>query len=204
MALFIRDNLNISKRNHLAHFDEDIESVYIEIDKDQLHTSRHIIKGVIYRPPNRDIASFNDKLCIAVERMKKENRLCYLLGDYNIQSLTFIGFPRIKKLKYISLSVFTVWKTSKLFLNLLLKQTGLKYTASRLLKLLSMLFTMNWWNCLINASPKSVQKRNIISENLGSQKPCALQLSIKTNCIIATEKLILLKVKIFTSLTRQH
>ena len=38
-------------------------------------------------PPNRDIASFNDKLCIALERIKKENKLCYLLGDYNINLL---------------------------------------------------------------------------------------------------------------------
>ena len=76
VALFIRDNFNFSKRNDLAHFDEDIESVYIEIGKDQLHTSRDIIIGVIYRPPNRDIASFNDKLCIALERIKKENKLC--------------------------------------------------------------------------------------------------------------------------------
>ena len=52
--------------------------------------------------------------------------------------------------------------------------------------------------------PKISVKRNIISENLGYQKPCAHQLSIRTNCIIATEKLILLKVKFFTSLTRQN
>ena len=77
----------MTKRNDLVHFDEDVESVYIKIGKDQLHTSRYIIIGVIYRPPNRDIASFNDKLCIALERIKKENKLCYLLGDYNINIL---------------------------------------------------------------------------------------------------------------------
>ena len=65
VALFIRDDLNFSKRNYLAHFD--IESVYIEIGKDLLHTSRDIIIGVLYRPPNRYIASFNNKLCIAIE-----------------------------------------------------------------------------------------------------------------------------------------
>ena len=55
VALFIRDNLTFSERNYLAHFDEDIESVYIEIGKDQLHSNRDIVIGVIYRQPNRDI-----------------------------------------------------------------------------------------------------------------------------------------------------
>ena len=43
MALFIRDDSIFSKRNDLAHFDENHKSVYIEIDKDQLHSSRDII-----------------------------------------------------------------------------------------------------------------------------------------------------------------
>ena len=55
----------------MAHFNEDIESIYIKNDEDQLHPNRDIIIEVIYRPPNRDIASFNDKLCIALERIKK-------------------------------------------------------------------------------------------------------------------------------------
>ena len=56
------------------YFDEDIECVYIESSKDQIHSSIIIITRVTYRPPNRYIASFNDKLCITlVERMKKEN-----------------------------------------------------------------------------------------------------------------------------------
>ena len=87
VALFIRDNLTFSKRNDLAHFDEDIESVYIEIGKDQLHSNRDIVIGVIYRPPNRDIVSFNDKLSITLDRIKRENKLCYLLGDFNINLL---------------------------------------------------------------------------------------------------------------------
>ena len=87
VALFMRDNLTFTERNDLAHFDEDIESVYIEIGKDQLHSNRDIVIGVIYRPPNRDIVSFNDKLCITLDRIKRENKLCYLLGDFNINLL---------------------------------------------------------------------------------------------------------------------
>ena len=87
VALFIRDNLTFTERNYLAHFDEDIESVYIEIGKDQQHSNRDIVIGVIYRPPNRDIVSFNDKLCITLDRIKRENKLCYLFGDFNINLL---------------------------------------------------------------------------------------------------------------------
>ena len=46
-----------------------------------------MVIGVIYRPPNRDIVSFNDNLSITLDRIKRENKLCYLLGDFNINPL---------------------------------------------------------------------------------------------------------------------
>ena len=77
-SLFITEDLTFSKRNDLAYLDEDIEYVYIQIGKDQLHTNRDIIIGFVYRPPNRGIVSFNDKLYTIRENIKNENKLCYL------------------------------------------------------------------------------------------------------------------------------
>ena len=48
---------------------------------------KNVIVGVIYRPPNRDINTFNDKLGRIMDQIKSENKLCYLLGDYNINLL---------------------------------------------------------------------------------------------------------------------
>ena len=259
VALFIRDDLNFSKRNDLAQFDEDIESVYIEIGKDQLHTSRDIIIGVIYWPPNRDIAAFNYKLCIAIERIKKDNKLCYLLGDYNINllnhdshldtgafidllsSYSFVPLitrptrvtattatlidniltnnveninhsdqgivvtdvtdhypvfhihriPKDKETEVYSIKRIYSMKNKQAFLESIAEtdwseiysvtstDTAFNAFHDKLMKLLNKCF------------PKISVKRNIISENLGYQKPCTHQLSRRTNCIIATEKSIL-------------
>ena len=43
--------------------------------------------GAIYRPPNRDMNTFNDKLGRIMHQIKSENKLCYLVGDYNINLL---------------------------------------------------------------------------------------------------------------------
>ena len=67
-------------------------------------------------------------------------------GNDHYPVFTFIGF--LMKLKYIFWTVFTVWKISELFFNLMMKQTGLKYTASLKQRSLSVLFIRNWWICL--------------------------------------------------------
>ena len=41
--------------------------------------------GVIYRPPNTDIISFNESLSEIMSQIKEEKKLCYVLGDYNIK-----------------------------------------------------------------------------------------------------------------------
>ena len=45
--------------------------------------------GVIYRPPNHDISSFNDKMNSIVNVVRRENKTCYFLGDYNIDILNY-------------------------------------------------------------------------------------------------------------------
>ena len=43
--------------------------------------------GVIYRPPGSDVNQFNDITNDILERVRHEQKLCYLLGDYNIDLL---------------------------------------------------------------------------------------------------------------------
>ena len=40
--------------------------------------------GVIYRPPNSDVEQFTSLLSGVLDMVNMENKLCYLLGDYNI------------------------------------------------------------------------------------------------------------------------
>jgi hypothetical protein len=48
------------------------------------NSDKNIIVAVIYRAPNREINSFNEKLNDVLNIIKNENKICYLLGDYNI------------------------------------------------------------------------------------------------------------------------
>ena len=68
----IRFDLNISTENV-------IESVFIEIIT---AVGKNIIVGVIYRPPNNKFDSFETKMNQILGKIDKENKLCYLMGDF--------------------------------------------------------------------------------------------------------------------------
>ena len=46
-----------------------------------------MLLGVIYRPPNTDIKLFIDALKEILENLQSENKVLYLVGDYNINLL---------------------------------------------------------------------------------------------------------------------
>ena len=66
-----------------------IECVTIEIDKSVFSTSGNLVLTVLYRPPNTDVKMFIQQLNIILQQIKKEGKLCYLMGDYNINILNY-------------------------------------------------------------------------------------------------------------------
>ena len=58
--------------------------MFIEIDKSVFGSERNMLVGVIYRPPNTDIKLFIDDLKDILENVQSENKVLYLVGDYNI------------------------------------------------------------------------------------------------------------------------
>ena len=68
-------------------FESDFESVFIEIDKEQLGLKKNVIVGPLYRPPGADIKYFNDKMSILLGDLRKENKICYLIGEFNTNLL---------------------------------------------------------------------------------------------------------------------
>ena len=89
VAVCVQDHVCFKERPDLSYFSEDCESVFIEVEKGHQQQSSNVIIGVIYRPPNHDISSFNDKLNSIVNVVRRENKTCYLLGDYNIDILNY-------------------------------------------------------------------------------------------------------------------
>ena len=89
VAVCVQDHVCFKERPDLTYFSEDCESVFIEVEKGHQQQNSNVIIGVIYRPPNHDISSFNDKMNSIVNVVRRENKTCYLLGDYNIDILNY-------------------------------------------------------------------------------------------------------------------
>ena len=70
VALFVQNNVKYSVRHDLEIFDHEFQSLFIEIDKGQLNSDRTVIVGVVYRPPNTSIDSFNMKISGIMDILK--------------------------------------------------------------------------------------------------------------------------------------
>ena len=84
VALYIDMKYESKHRRDLDFFTEHCESVFVELDKVSIGLARNVIIGCIYRVPNKDVNSFLDSIKPVLECVRKENKLCYLLGDFNL------------------------------------------------------------------------------------------------------------------------
>ena len=75
------------RRNDIEIFNEYRESIFVEIVKSVFGTEKKLVIGVIYRPPNSDLVTFTDIMKNIVEKIRREYKSCYLMGDYNINLL---------------------------------------------------------------------------------------------------------------------
>ena len=87
VALCIQDHLSVTKRPDVSVYCSYIESVFVEIDKDQLGSDKNIVIGTIYRPPGHDLDTFILEIEKIFDVLHKENKTIYNMGDYNIKLL---------------------------------------------------------------------------------------------------------------------
>lgn len=87
VSLFIQKNLPFRKRDELCKTDNVIESLFIEISKFTMNSKKDYIIGVIYRPPGTDLNLFNDRITDIFNTIKTENKLVYIMGDFNVNLL---------------------------------------------------------------------------------------------------------------------
>ena len=88
VALYIQENVNYMRRIDIESVlrECNVESVFIEISKNQFGT-KSIVVGEIYRPPGDPMEAFNTSLELCLMSLNREGKLCYLLGDYNVNLL---------------------------------------------------------------------------------------------------------------------
>ena len=88
VSLYIKDDIEYARRTDLSIFDSNFESCFIEIPSSQFTSGVNIIIGVLYRPPNTDVDTFNDIMNVLLSKLKNEKqKKIYLSGDYNINLL---------------------------------------------------------------------------------------------------------------------
>ncbi len=82
VGIFISNQMKYKSRKDLnLNYENTIESVFIELI---IPSGKNIIIGVVYRPPNNKIDEFENKINEILGKMDKENKVCYLMVDFNI------------------------------------------------------------------------------------------------------------------------
>ena len=84
VALYIKDNIAYHTRLDITKLNDYIECQFKQIHKDSNSYGKVIIVGVIYRPPNNDINKCIDEMSNILDILNNENKLCYIMGDFNI------------------------------------------------------------------------------------------------------------------------
>ena len=66
-------------RSDIIILNDNLEAVFIEINKTQFATPNNIIIGTVYQPPNTDIQLFMHHLKLILDQMDKEGKCVYLM-----------------------------------------------------------------------------------------------------------------------------
>ena len=79
------DNLDFRIRTDIyAYEDEVMESLFTEVIRPH---ERNVIVGIIYRPPNQNVNDFVIRMNDVLGKISRENKICYLMGDFNLNLL---------------------------------------------------------------------------------------------------------------------
>ena len=87
VSLFIKNDINFQVRDNININLPDVDSLFIEIPKEELHSNKNIFVGVCYRPPHVCIRKFTEELTSLLEQLHALNKHIYLLGDFNVNTL---------------------------------------------------------------------------------------------------------------------
>ena len=85
VGIYLQNDIEYKILNECKFTDpEVIESIFVEIIAPQ---GKNIIVGCVYRPPNQNTALFLDKFNDILTTITKDNKHCYVMGDFNLDLL---------------------------------------------------------------------------------------------------------------------
>ena len=82
VGLYLADNFYFKCRPDLVFScTECAESLFVEINRPK---EKNVIVGEVYRPPNQNLQDFMKSLDLLLASISKENKICYVVGDWNL------------------------------------------------------------------------------------------------------------------------
>ena len=86
VSMFIDSRIIYQDRNYINIDIEYVDTLAIEIPKEELNTNHNTVIISIYRPPSIQQNLFTEKLGDLLNYLSRENKLSYILGDFNIDT----------------------------------------------------------------------------------------------------------------------
>ena len=80
VGLYVRENLKYILRHDLSLSDETFQGLWIEVET----SDRKLICEVVYRHPRNQIDSFVNYSYQCLDKIQQENKICVIMGDFNI------------------------------------------------------------------------------------------------------------------------
>ena len=84
VGMFLKNECNFKIRADLNPTCDSCETIFADID---VPRGKNIVVGVVYRPPKSNLEQFLYYLENLLNKLSKENKQIYILGDYNIDLL---------------------------------------------------------------------------------------------------------------------
>ena len=89
VGFLIHNTTQFIPRDDLSLINDNIECSFIETFSHDKHFPERTLIGVVYRPPGTSVELFHVILTNMLNKIKVENRRCYLMGDFNINLLNY-------------------------------------------------------------------------------------------------------------------
>ena len=90
VGFYLNQNITFSKRDQFSTSKQDYEGLWVEVENKH---QRNIVCGIIYRHPKGNVETFLEYLYDVIESVHNENKLCILMGDFNVNLLNFESHP---------------------------------------------------------------------------------------------------------------
>ena len=97
VSLFLKDDIVFEPREDLLIDMDGVDSLSIEISKDQFQTNKSIIIATVHRPPDINLSSFVLKLNDFLQTIYNKNKYVFYVNDFHNMFLSYFYHPLISK-----------------------------------------------------------------------------------------------------------